>query len=295
MSSVISDAIKLARPALSKSSVTTYSSVLGSLYKKVFNSTEVNLKDFDESERILHFLKSKPASSRKSVLASLVVLTGNDAYRKAMSIDCDTYKEEIAKQVATPAQKAAEISPEQIHAIYAHLVGEATQLFAKKHQTVSDLLAIQDSVILALLGGEFIAPRRSLDFCAMKIKNVDTKTDNYIDKANLVFNQYKCAKTYSTQEVVMPKELQAILKKWIKINPSEWLLFDSRFQPQTSVKLNQKLNKIFNGRRISINALRHSYLTSKFTAYSKEQKEVANVMTAMGSSPAVLNNYVKLS
>ena len=293
--SSISEAIKLARPALSASSLKTYSSVLGSLYKKVFNAGEVNLKNFDETEKVIHFLRDKKPAARKSVLAALVVLTGNAKYRDAMSQDINSYNEEIAKQVASPAQKAAEISPEQIHAIYAHLASEASQLYAKKQQTVSDLLAIQDSVILALLGGEFIAPRRSLDYCAMKIKNVDTKTDNYIDKVNLVFNQYKCAKCYGAQEVSMPKDLQAILKKWIKINPSEWLLFDSRFQPLTSVKLNQRLNRIFSGRRISINALRHSYLTSKFTAYSKEQKEVANVMTAMGSSPAVLNNYVKLS
>ena len=291
----IAEAIKTARPSLSKSSVTTYSSVLGSLYKKVFNTGEVNLKNFDDTEKVIYFLRDKKPAARKSVLAALVVLTGNANYREAMSKDITSYNEEIAKQVATPAQKAAEISPDEIHAIYAHLASEASHLFTKKQQTVSDLLAIQDSVILALLGGEFIAPRRSLDFCAMKIKNVDTKTDNYIDKVNLVFNQYKCAKTYSTQEVAMPKELQAILKKWIKINPSEWLLFDSRFQPLTSVKLNQRLNRIFGGRRISINALRHSYLTSKFTAYSKEQKEVAATMTAMGSSPNVLNNYVKLS
>jgi hypothetical protein len=291
----IAEAIKTARPSLSKSSVTTYSSVLGSLYKKVFNTGEVNLKNFDDTEKVIYFLRDKKPAARKSLLAALVVLTGNEKYREAMSKDITSYNEEIAKQVATPAQKAAEISPDEIHAIYAHLVSEASHLYTKKQQTVSDLLAIQDSVILALLGGEFIAPRRSLDYCAMKIKNLDTKTDNYIDKANLVFNQYKCAKTYSTQEVAMPKELQAILKKWIKINPSEWLLFDSRFQPLTSVKLNQRLNRIFNGRRISINALRHSYLTSKFTAYSKEQKEVAATMTAMGSSPNVLNNYVKLS
>ena len=238
----IAEAIKTARPSLSKSSVTTYSSVLGSLYKKVFNTGEVNLKNFDDTEKVIYFLRDKKPAARKSVLAALVVLTGNAKYREAMSKDITSYNEEIAKQVATPAQKAAEISPDEIHAIYAHLASEASHLFTKKQQTVSDLLAIQDSVILALLGGEFIAPRRSLDFCAMKIKNLDTKTDNYIDKVNLVFNQYKCAKTYSTQEVAMPKELQAILKKWIKINPSEWLLFTFSTANQCEVESKIKLH-----------------------------------------------------
>ena len=129
----------------------------------------------------------------------------------------------------------------------------------------------------------------------MKIANVDKEAGNYIEKTNFVFNSYKTSKTYGRQEVPIPKELAAILKRWIKMDPSDFLLFDSRFQPLTSVKLNQRLNRIFGGRRISINALRHSYLTSKFTAFSKEQKEVARTMTEMGSSPAVLNSYVKLS
>ena len=291
--SVLLDAIKAARPNLSASSLKTYASVLGSLHRKVFG-TELHLNDFEEVDRILHFLRDKPAASRKTILAALVVLTSNDKFRTAMSHDIVTYNEDIAKQVASPAQKAAEISPDEIRAIYEKLVIDTSQLWTKKHQTVSDLLAIQDSVILALLGGMFIAPRRSLDFCAMKIKNVD-KEGNYIEKTNFVFNSYKTCKTYGRQEVSIPKELVTILKRWSKIDPSDFLLFDSRFQPLTSVKLNQRLNRIFGGRRISINALRHSCLTSKFTAFSKEQKEVARTMTEMGSSPAVLNSYVKLS
>ena len=291
----IAEAVKEALPTLSASSIRTYSSVLGSLYKKVFGVTgEVNLKHFEEDERIIHFLRDKPASARKSTLAALVVLTGNDAYRKAMTADIQTYNETISKQVATPAQKAAEISAEEIRHIYDRPSTEATTLYTKKHQTVSDLLTIQDSVILALLGGVFIAPRRSLDFTAFKVRNIGA-TDNHLLKNELVFLTYKTASTYGKQTVTIPKELLAIMKRWFKVNPTEWLLFDSHFKPLTSVTLNQRLNRIFGGRKISINALRHSYLTSRFTEYSKEQKEVQKTMTDMGSSPAVLNNYVKLS
>ena len=295
MSTTISEAVRSARPTLSNSSIKTYSSVLGSLYKRCFGAGEIDLKNFDEYELIIHSLRDKPASSRKSILAALVVLTSNKKYRDAMSEDITTYNAEIAKQVASPAQKAAEISQDEIHSLYEKLAIEASGLYAKKHQTVSDLLAIQDALIIALLGGIFISPRRSLDYCAMKIKNVNLKEDNYIEKGNLCFVKYKTAKCHGLQEVAMPKELQAIIKKWMKINPTEFLLFDSRFQPMTSVTLNQKLNKIFGGRRISINNLRRSYLSSRFTNYSKEQKEVAKTMTDMGSSPAVLNNYIKLS
>ena len=51
-----------------------------------------------------------------------------------MSEDINTYNAEIAKQEASPAQKAAEISQDEIHSIYEKLAIEASGLYAKKHQ-----------------------------------------------------------------------------------------------------------------------------------------------------------------
>ena len=293
---ILSDAILKARPALSKSSVHTYTSVLSSLHKKVFGiSDSIELKDFTEDERIIHFLRQKPASSRKSVLAALVVLTGLDSYRKAMMQDVQSFKVEIEKQENTPKQKENEITPDEIKHIFEKLASNATQLYLKKHRTVSDLMEISDYVILSLLSGIFIPPRRALDFTAFKIKNIDHDADNFLDKNELVFNTYKTSKTYGRQTVSIPPPLKAILVKYYKINPTDFLLFSSKFTPLTSVTLNQRLNKIFGGRRVAINSLRHCYLTSKYTNLSKEQKLMDEDMAQMGSSPGMLNTYVKLT
>ena len=278
----ISDLILKARPNLSPSSVKTYTSILSSLHRKCFGG-EMDLADFKDSKRVIEFLHTKPAAARKTVLSALVVLTGLEAYKTAMCADIQTFNTDMAKQEASPAQKAAEVSPADIKA------------YKKPHKTVSDLLAISDMVILALLGGIFIPPRRSLDYCAFKIRDINKESDNYLDKNELVFNKYKTAKTYGKQTVAIPAALKSILTKYIKLNPTEWLLFDSKMTPLTSVKMNQRLHKIFGGRRVAINALRHSYLTSKYTDLSKEQKLMNEDMSAMGSSPAVLNSYVKLS
>ena len=96
------------------------------------------------------------------------------------------------------------------------------------------------------------------------------------------------------QTVEIPPALKAILTKYIKINPTDWLLFDSKLAPLTSVKLNQRLNKIFAGRRVAVNALRHSYLTSRYTDLSKEEALMKADMAAMGTSAGMLNTYVKL-
>jgi integrase len=158
-----------------------------------------------------------------------------------------------------------------------------------------EIQKVQNYIILALLSGVFINVRRSKDYVDFKIRNVDEDKDNYISKdmKELVFNSYKTSKAYGTQRIKLPTKLKNILKKWIQINPSDYLLIDSTGAPlggpdkssNGSVKLNQRLQKIF-GKKSGVNILRHSILSSKY-------KDVAEDMKEMGSSTAQLVNYVK--
>ena len=288
----LKDAIHKRRPHLSESSVRTYTSILRSLYKKMWGGPPDDLSKFDDAKAVLAHLKNLPAARRKTVLSALVVLTERDDYRKEMLEDVSTFNKEVNSQKMNDKQKASNISAAEVAAVYDKLAAQAAVLYKKKELTISDLSEIQDMVILALLGGVFIAPRRSLDYCAFKVKDISDK-DNYLDKSTLVFHTYKTAKTYGKQEVPCPKPLVALLKKWFKVNPTEWLLFDSHKKPLSSVKLNQRLNRIFGGKKVAVNALRHSYLTHKYAAFSKEQKEMSADMTAMGSSDGMLNTYVR--
>ena len=109
----------------------------------------------------------------------------------------------------------------------------------------------------------------------------------------MVFNSYKTAKTYGQQEVEIPKTLKSILTKWIKLNPTPYLLFDTNMNQLTNVKLNQRMNRIFDG-KISVNAMRHTYLTDKYKKTSEENRELAEEMTNMGSSVNMAETYIKL-
>ena len=57
--------------------------------------------------------------------------------------------------------------------------------------------------------------------------------------------------------------------------------------------MTQRLNKIF-GKKASINALRHTYLTDKYKNLMEQQKNMANDMKEMGSSLIQAPVYVKL-
>jgi hypothetical protein len=115
---------------------------------------------------------------------------------------------------------------------------------------------------------------------------------NYLDKKTLTFCSYKTAKLYGKQTIECPPLLLKILKKWFSVNPTEWLLFDTKGHKLTPVKLNQRLNKIF-GEGKSINAIRHCYLTDKYQNTIQINEALATDMKQMGSSMKVSTNYIK--
>lgn len=283
------------RPTLSTNSIKTYSSILRNLYKKVYDTDELTMDGFKNHEKILDFLKDIPPNRRKTILSALFVLTQNEEYRKTMNHDVVDYNKEIALQKCTPAQENAWVTNTDINNVYEDLKKNATSLMKSKNITPLDLQHIQDYIIICLLGGIFIPPRRLLDFVSFKIKKIDKHVDNYMEKSGLVFNKFKTAKTYGQQIVDIPKELVTILKKWIKLNPTDYLLFDTNMNPLNSVKLNQRLTKIFKhvAEKTSVNALRHSYLTEKFGHTISQKKEIDDTMEKCGSSANMLTTYVK--
>jgi len=289
----IKEFISEKRSTLSKSSVNTYASILKNLYKKVFDDTDYNLNKFEKPEPVLEYLKDMPPNKRKTILSALVVITNEKAYRDLMMEDVRDYNKEIDTQTKTETQKENWINGDGIQDIYNELKTNADALYKKKSLTPSDLQQIQNYIILSVLSGIYVPPRRSKDFVDFKIKNIDKTKDNYLDKNKMIFNSYKTAKTYGQQSVEIPKELKSILTKWIKINPTEYFLFDQNMNQLSSVKLNQRMNKIF-GKKISVNAMRHSFLTDKYSKTSEESKKLAADMSAMGSSKNMADTYIKL-
>jgi hypothetical protein len=143
-----------------------------------------------------------------------------------------------------------------------------------------------------LYSGDYIPPRRSKDYCDFKINNIDKNKDNYLKGSKMYFNSYKTSSTYGEQVVEIPNKLKLVLKKWININPTDYLFFDMNGSKLSSVKLNQRLNKLFN-KKIGVNAMRKSYLTEKYKDISDKLDEINDDFTKMGSSKIQFKTYVK--
>ena len=285
--------IKERRPTISASSLKTYNSILSNLHKKVFGKdTPIDIENFNKTKQILDFLSNKEPSKRKTILSALVVITDSKEYRDLMLKDIDKYNEKEAKQEKSEKQEENWVNDEEIKGIYKKLEANANLLYKKKDLSNNDLQDIQDYIILSLLGGMYIPPRRSKDYVDFTIKNIDKDKDNYKIRRRLIFNSYKTAKTYGKQEVIIPVRLNNILNKWIKINPTNYLLFDAKMEKLSNVKLNQRLNKIF-GKKAGVNQLRHTYLSHRYSKLINDKTNLDKDMKGMGSSLLQEKIYIK--
>ena len=295
--SPLSEHIKKFRPSLSDSSVKTYNSILKSLYLKIFGDGEIDYDNFEKSGKILDFLKSQEPNKRKTLMSALVVICKDPKpYRTQMLDDIKETAIQTAKQEKTPEQEEHHISQDALHAKFSELGMEAAHIYKKKVLTMADLQKIQDFIILALF--HLIAPRRAQDYTEFKIKNVDKEKDNYFDERvnDFVFTKYKTAKFYGSQIVPIGKDLKLIIKKWIKANTntSDYLLFDTNGSKLTTVKLNQRLNRIFGSDKgCSVNNMRHSYLSDKYQDSIQMKKDMSADLEAMGSSLAQASIYIQ--
>ena len=147
-------------------------------------------------------------------------------------------------------------------------------------------------MLLACLGGVAgVAPRRSLDYTDLKLKNY-SKDDNYYKGGKFYFNIYKTSKHYREQIIdvkVKAPEFYKLLQKWVKINPTNYLLFSSNQEKFTSPQVTKMFNKLF-GKKASTNMLRHSYLTGK---YGELQNEMANDAREMSHNSNTQALYIK--
>jgi hypothetical protein len=222
-----------------------------------------------------------------------VVLSEKKDYRDQMLEDIKEYNIETSKQKKTETQKTHWITNKEIKEKYDELKKNAMLKWKLKNISMSDKQDIQDYVILSLMSGILIPPRRLKDYIDFKIRNLDdNKNYNYRSGSKLYFNSYKTAKTYGEQIISIPPVLVRLLIKWSTINDNDFLLIDTNNKPLCNVKLNQRINKIFN-KKVSCNAFRHTYLTEKYGDLINKKNELKEDFKMMGSSIAQELVYIK--
>lgn len=289
MEQSIIDILKEKRPNLHQKSIKTYVSLLKNIMK---NMNYENVDDLDKNPKeVIEFLKEKynNLNGLKTRLSALFVITENKMYHTDMMDNITKYNEETNKQEKNIKQKENWMTAEEIQTIYDDLEIKTKPLWKKKEFSTKELMKIMDFVIISLF--TLIPPRRAMDYIEFKINNINTNQDNYIKGNNLIFNTFKTSKQKGQQKLKIPKELKIILTKYIRFigDKSDYLIFNNKFQQLSTPNFTLRLNKIF-GKKVSVNLIRHIYLSEKHADNLKDMKQD---FADMGSSMSQSNVYIK--
>jgi integrase len=298
----IRETLKQNRPDLSLGSLRTYNSIISNLAKQL-NTKFDSPKDVCKNHKqILDHLKDVNPKLRKTRLSALVVFCDKenkevaDKFRDLMLDDGKKADDEMKEQKMNDKQKESMIPYNEVMDMYYKLEKEVSPLLKMDKLDKNQFHRVQMYVLLSCL--LLIPPRRSLDYTEFKIKNVDKEKDNYMTvikrKPYFVFNVYKTAKKYKQQQVEIPNKLKLIIDKWTKLNPSDYLLVNTRMTDKINpTQLTNLLYGFFN-KPISTSILRHIYLSHVYKDVP-EIKKMEERATAMGHSMDQALEYVKKS
>ena len=266
---ILKSTIKENKPNIAMSTVNSYATNLKTLFYS-HNPKKIELDPtwYHNQEHMLEILKDEPIVRQSNFLTALIAYDKhNEKYKSSLMHLSSQLKQKKDSQDMTPKENKNWKDYEEIEKIYEDMRIVCEPLLKSKEPLSTDQMSkLQDFIILSLTCGYWIPPRRSEDWCKMKIKGYDTEKENYIDfeKKKFIFNIYKTSKTYDEQEVDIPKKLKIILKRYVKIlGNNEYLLTTKKGEPLTSSYLTKLLNRIF-GCNISTSLLRHIYLSSKY-------------------------------
>ena len=279
------------RPNLSKNSITTYASLLKSIY--LTNHREVDsgmsLEWFEDPNNIIDAVRYKPTNTRKSLISALTVLIKPEnvapELTKMMMDDAAAVQKQYDSQQMTEKQKENWVPFQKVREVEKKLYDIVKYWLDRKLPLDPDQMRIlTDWLLIALSSGIYFPPRRS-EWASIKLKDINPETDNYIDlkKGVFVLNQYKTAKLYGREEIEYGKVFDSLLKKYLALVPEQIFLFENKSKPYTASYITFKLNRIFN-RNVSTSMLRHIWTSHKYGDSIPQLDELKTNARAMGHS-----------
>jgi hypothetical protein len=273
---------------------------------------DLNHLDFlEDIDKVSEYLSSKYAQTtiRSYFIAICSLLNELPKYKtlydKYYKILISKNKELETNNTKSEKQKENWISQAEVLEKQKEVEGEAIDTINKSTTNVfrqREWNTILEWVILSLY--TLIPPRRSIDYTLMNVVNdvdLDANTDlNYWvrPKKKFIFTNYKTAGTYSTQIVNIPNDLDVLLNAYLDLRKDKEendipLLVEHDLTPiRENYRITKFLNRVFDGKKISVDMLRNIYLTTNFKDNHINLKNAAEKMGT--SSETIQNHYIKI-
>jgi integrase len=250
-------------------------------------------------------IEDKSANTRKNYLASIVKLLRMmpdnetnkkliDTYSKLMNVEIENTK---PTNTYNEKQKANLMTMAEINQIRDSMLTGIKPADLTKRINYDTLL---DHMILSLYT---LQPPRRNEFYDMLLAKSPAEVDNTQNwilwtpkKKEFIFQRYKTAKTYGTERFPISKELDPVIKNYLKYRDSIALPDNKAFLVkygnqnfENSNDITRRLNRML-GKNVGASMLRHIYLSEKYGATIKMMEKDAK---ALGHSVEQQKDYIK--
>lgn len=283
MREIIKDELKKKRDHLSEQSLKTYSSLLERMMNKL-DIKEINHLEDNKSKLYDYCKNIENPQTRKTSLSPLVILTGDEDYKKLMNESTKIINDKYRNQTVDTDKLKDMKTMDELKNIYENFLKKANKT-KSQHDYENVLLSIFFTGVI-----DGLPPRRLQDYTELYINGDFSKiNDNWTDGKNLYFNKFKTVKTNGKQIVPIPKSIQPFIKKAIQNNTSNYL-FNNDGEKYSTPTMSKKLKKTFG---VSVDGLRAIYISHMYKDMPA-LKEMEQIAEDMGHSPqTALNHYVK--
>jgi len=313
----LKEEIKKARPNVKDSTIKMYESNLKKL-QKMFNVDNVGDWDFlEDVEAVKDKIKNLHYTSQRNYYNSIIILLmalNSDKKHDKLINKYNTMRDDLNKQYEDDNATGKISDKQKANFVDIKVVKEGIETMGKelkdKKFKKADNLSAKDKTLLMvyilfqihirlplrndLAGAQAITKRQYT-----KLSTEDKKKDNYLvvekGKMFLAINKFKTQRKFEALNIDIPKDLEKLLRTYIRINGMGVLFKSSTGKPLTRNALTQLLikysKKYMDGKSISTTMLRKIVLSDKFGELKKEQKEMSKIT---GHSVETMNNvYVK--
>ncbi len=293
----LSETLQKSRPKAKPSTIKMYEANLNKL-KKIFDTDNYDfLKNVD---KVMEKLEGKHFTTIKNYVNSIVILllalnsegefdTLLEKYDDERLKLTKMYEDSNATNKISEKQKVNFAPFEEVvdmtTKMASELKGWKKKELSAKQKTLLQvymvyMVHLQLPMRNELAGMEAITKRK---YNSMSIK--DKEEGNWLvmekNKMFMSLNEYKTQKTYKEITFPVPKDLEKLLRAYIRKFGMGVLLKSSTGKPLTRNQLSQLLLKFsqkYIGKKVSTTMLRKIVLSHKFSEVNEEKKKMANIM-----------------
>ena len=275
--------------------------------KKIKDFMKYDKEDLDfleDIDKVKEFLSKFKTSTIKNYIAAIIVaLTSYDEeyedtiekYREYLDEVVGKYKEEYENGEKSEKQEKNWVTMKELKKVSNHWKRELSErdVFSKRTVNNKELMMLQKWLISNLFIHDENPPTR-LDYAPMevigekeyeKLNEKEKKENNFLviknrTKKYFSFNEYKTAGKYGEKIIPVGKKLNSVINIWLKYNTSDSFLINTKGAPLSANGLGKLIKTSFTptGKDITINMLRHIFISEKFPNVDDEREEVAEKM-----------------